>query len=68
MTRKKAFEAMYMGNKVAHNSFTDGEYYQLVNDRIIAEDGVNHTSVFWSEIDGNFRADGWYIVEPTKSN
>lgn len=61
MTREQAYQEMVNGNKITHQYFMDYEYYQLVNNRIIAEDGVNHTSVFWSNADGNFRENGWEI-------
>jgi len=64
LTRNEAFEEMKKGNKVRHIYFADYEYYQLKGTQIIAEDGVNHTSVFWSTNDGDFRKDGWEIIKP----
>lgn len=63
MTREQAYEEMKNGRKISHRYFASDEYYHIQNGKIIAEDGVNHTSVFWSEEDNNFRSDGWYIKE-----
>lgn len=54
--------ALLNGDKISHRYFSSDEYYQLKDGKIIAEDGVNHTDVFWSEEDGNFREDGWYLI------
>ena len=62
LTRDQAYKAMQDGNKVAHYYFASHEYYQLINGKIIAEDGVNHTSVFWSTDGNNFRSNGWDIL------
>lgn len=61
MSREEAFEALYNGYKITHSYFSEGEYYKLINDKIIAEDGVNHTAVFWSLEGNNWRANGWEI-------
>lgn len=62
MTRKEAHESMKNGNKVAHRFFSPNEFYHMVEGEIIAEDGVNHTEVFWGEEHGNFRETGWYVI------
>jgi hypothetical protein len=61
MTRQEAYEAMKNGSKVTHSYFNDDEYYEFKNNSIIAEDGVDHTFVFWSEDNGNWRETGWEI-------
>lgn len=58
MTRAQAYQAMQEGLKITHRYFTADEYYYLYNDKIIAEDGVNHTSVFWEQ---DFKKDGWRL-------
>ncbi len=64
MDRQEAFNTMAQGGKITHHYFADNEYYFLRNDSIIAEDGVNHTKVFWSEEANNWRKDGWEIYNP----
>jgi hypothetical protein len=61
MTRKEAFQEMMSGKKISHQYFGSNEYYEIKNDKIIAEDGVNHTRVFWSNEQNNFRANGWEL-------
>lgn len=61
MTRDQVYQAMKNGDKVTHTYFTQDEYYHLVNGKIMAEDGVNHTSVFWEQ---DFKKDGWEIKLP----
>lgn len=61
MTRDDAYYAMLAGNKITHRYFSKDEFYQIKEGKIIAEDGVNHTTVFWSESDNNFREKGWEI-------
>lgn len=61
---------MQKGNRIAHNYFSGEEYYHMPNfpdnAKIMAEDGVDHTNIFWSTDDNNFRADGWeFIAKPT---
>lgn len=61
MTREDAYVAMTNGEKITHQYFSSNEYYELKGCIIYGEDGVNHTSVFWSEAQNNWRADGWEI-------
>lgn len=61
MTRQEAYKAMKNGSKITHGYFSEGEYYQLVGNKIIAEDGINHTAIFWSEDNNNWRETGWEI-------
>lgn len=66
MIREEAYKAMQAGMKIQHRYFTNDEYYHMVPGhgvRIVAEDGVNHTKVFWDEADGNWRKDGWEVKE-----
>jgi len=63
MTREEAYNAMKYGEKITHQYFSKDEYYEMKNSSIFAEDGVNHTAVFWSEENNNFRADGWEIYK-----
>jgi hypothetical protein len=64
MTREEAFQAMQDGKKIAHDYFSTYEYYAMNSKNIIvAEDGVDHTTVFWGTNEGNWRANGWYIVD-----
>lgn len=63
MNRQEAYKEMQNGEKISHRFFASDEYYCIKNGKIIAEDGVNHTSIFWSEDDNNWRSDGWYIKE-----
>jgi hypothetical protein len=63
MTREEAYKAMRNGEKVSHQYFSSNEFYELKNTSIIAEDGVNHTRVFWSEDQNNWRNDGWEIYK-----
>ena len=61
MTRQEAYEAMKNGSKVTHGYFSDGEYYEFKDNSIIAEDGVDHTRVFWKEEQNSWRETGWEI-------
>lgn len=63
MTREEAFKAMQEGKCISHRYFTHDEYYEMKNNKIIAEDNVNHTNTFWSTVDNDWRKDGWYIKE-----
>ena len=53
---------MQKGNRITHERFTDDEYYELKGEKIVAEDKVDHTDVFW-EKDGRstWRADDWSL-------
>jgi hypothetical protein len=61
MTREEAYQAMQDGKKVTHRYFSSDEFYQMKGPRIIAEDGVDHTPIFWDESQNNWRKDGWEI-------
>lgn len=63
MNREEAFQAMRDGNKVTHRNFSEDEYYEMKRGVIYAEDGVNHTSTFWSTDDNNWREDGWTVYD-----
>lgn len=64
MNRQDAFTAMQNGAKITHRHFAPEEWYHLKDRKIIAEDGVNHTDIFW---DKDFMNDGWGIFnEPAK--
>lgn len=65
MTRQEAYNAMKNGEKITHHYFSKDEYYEMKNGNgIFAEDGVNHTAVFWSGDNNDWRADGWEIFKP----
>lgn len=61
MTREEAYEALKEGNKITHHYFGRNEYYEMKDNSIIAEDGVNHSRVFWQQDQDNWRADGWEL-------
>ena len=61
MTRKEAYKEMQNGIKITHKYFDKSEYYFLKNGKIIAEDGVDHTHIFWKIDDNNWRETGWEI-------
>ena len=61
MTRQEAYEVMKNGEKITHQYFSSNEFYEMKGSQIIAEDGVKHTSIFWSEAQNNWRKDGWRI-------
>jgi hypothetical protein len=63
MTRPEAYQAMKNGERITHQYFAKDEFYELKNGKIIAEDGVNHTSVFNSTDQNNWRADGWELFK-----
>jgi hypothetical protein len=48
MNREEAYSAMVKGNKVTHNGIVDYFYYELKDGKVIARDGVDETSDFWS--------------------
>lgn len=58
MSRQEAFNAMKSGKKITHQYFSKDEFYEIKDGAIIAEDGVNHTSVFWS-LEQEWRSHGW---------
>ena len=61
MDRKEALQAMIEGKKITHKYFTSDEYYFMPNHlqmRILAEDGVNHTTKFFGE---KFMETGWRL-------
>ncbi len=66
MTREDAFKEMKKGNKITHSYFSDEEFYEMKDGKIIAEDGVDHTSVFWSDKHATWRQNGWVIKEEVK--
>lgn len=59
MTREEAYKAMKNGEKITHQYFSSNEYYEMKGSQILAEDGVNHTTIFWSQEQNNWRNDGW---------
>jgi len=63
MTREKAMEALMKGEKIAHIDFTDDEYLQLVNGKVLAEDGVDFTGEGLRIRQGGRWTDGWFIKE-----
>lgn len=63
MTREEAYQAMQHGEKITHQYFSSNEYYEIKNGRIVAEDGVKHTTIFWSEDQNDWRKDGWEIYK-----
>jgi hypothetical protein len=63
MSREEAYEMMEAGHKITHQYFSRNEYYMLNGRRVRAEDGVDHTRIFWSEDQNNWRADGWEIYK-----
>ena len=63
MTRDAAYQAMLEGKKISHTYFSSNEFYRMEGRRILAEDGVNHTTVFWSTEQNDWRKDGWFIVD-----
>lgn len=63
LSRQEAYEALKQGHKITHNHFSPDEWYEMKDGKIIAEDGVNHTRVFWSEEHNNWRRNGWWIYQ-----
>lgn len=61
MIRQEAYAAMKDGSKITHQYFSSNEYYEYKNNSIIAEDGVDHTRVFWSKEQNDWRETGWEI-------
>lgn len=63
ISRAAAHAAMKQGKKIAHMNFTSGEFYCMTGGRIIADDNVDHTTVFFSNDDDDWRANGWYVID-----
>lgn len=71
MNRQGAYTEMQRGKKITHRFFSADEFYYLPGfpetERIIAEDGVDHTEIFWSTTENDFRRDGWDIFKKDQS-
>ena len=66
MKHAESKEAMKQGHKISHRYFSDNEFYELKDGKIISEDGINHTSTFnYTTGDGAWRDNGWYIKSET---
>jgi len=65
MTRDEAYIEMQKGNKITHQYFAPDEYYYIKNGGgvIFSEDGVNHSMVFKSTDQDNWRENGWYLYQ-----
>jgi hypothetical protein len=61
MTREEAYNSMMAGEKITHQYFSKDEFYEVKDGRVFAEDGVNHTKVFWSGDQYSWRENGWEI-------
>ena len=61
MSREKAMEALMKGEKIAHIYFSDDEWLQLINGRVMAEDGVDFTGEGLRMRRGGRWEDQWFI-------
>lgn len=54
MNIEEAKQALIAGKKLTHDYFSEGEFIQMIDGKIISEDGVQHDN-FW----GLRQLEGW---------
>lgn len=59
MNREKAAELLSQGYKLSHIYFSEDEFIELTQYKIITEDGFDFTSQFWEK---DFFETGWELI------
>lgn len=59
MTREEAYQKAIEGCKIKHNEFLAFEYLEIVNDRMVTEEGQFFERQFWSL---DRFSDGWFVI------